>query len=318
MTLADDAGVLLVAGKLRVHRRRRRAQFAHEFVHARARHQRVVGRHASLAGVEQFAESQARRSLRQVAAFVDDGGRLAAQFQRHRCQVVRRGDSDLASYRGGAGKNEMVERQRRKIAADLNAAFDHGQLGRGEITRRQLRQQARKGRRQLAGFDHHAIARRQGGSRRHQRQLAGVVPRHDIADHTQRLRHDPARAGQHVQRRRHAARPHPAPQLAALLADGRQHDEQLRQHHFLPRAPAKVGIDRFQDGRFVVGHQRLQAVKPLAPDGGRRHHVGIEGRALHFQPVQQRWRAASYDGRVEFLNFHHSVSSCAAFYLTLS
>jgi hypothetical protein len=65
--VADDARVVAIAGKRRVEPRHRAPHRRDEFVDARAGHQRVIRRDARLTGVEQLADRDHRRDLREIA-----------------------------------------------------------------------------------------------------------------------------------------------------------------------------------------------------------------------------------------------------------
>ena len=297
MAGVDDAGVVGVALQRRVHPRRRPGERIDEGRHQRRGAQHVVGRDAGLARVEQFAGGDPAGGVHHIATGVQDRGRLPAQLQRHRCQVGCRGDGDLAPDRGRAGEQQVIERQADELAADVGVAgHDRAFVG-GEAACDQLLEQRRKARRELAGFDQHAVAGSQRGDRRAERQLQRVVPGTDDARHAQRLRHDPARARQGVQGRGDAARLHPAPQVLARMRDGAQHHDGFGDGGFMPRALAEVGRDRFGDRVFVGGHEKAQPRQPVEPYGAAGEAVPGERQPLRFeQGVQAQGRGAIHGG----------------------
>ena len=73
-----------------------------KFLHRVLRHQRVVRRDAGLAGIEQLGIGDALRGLVEIGGAVDDRGRFAAEFQRHRGQVAPGGFGDDAGRPGSS------------------------------------------------------------------------------------------------------------------------------------------------------------------------------------------------------------------------
>ena len=122
VALGDDAGVLGVAADRRIqpvegidHRGGERDGLA-------ARHQRIVGCDADLSGVEDLAVGDAQRRVAQIGFGPDDRRRLAAEFERHRRQVVGGSAHHLAANLRRAGEDDVVERQRGERLCGLDRA----------------------------------------------------------------------------------------------------------------------------------------------------------------------------------------------------
>jgi hypothetical protein len=77
------------------------------------------------AGVQQLADHDALGCVLQRVVGAEDGRRLAAQFQRHRRQVVRGHAHDAVADRGRAGEQQVVEGQPGEICADRGIAEHH-------------------------------------------------------------------------------------------------------------------------------------------------------------------------------------------------
>ena len=180
-----------------------------------ARQQHVVRRDAGLPGIDQLAEHDPLHRPGRNRRRADDRRRLAAQFQRHRREVGRGGTHHVMADGGGAGEQQVVERQRRKRLGDLGVAGDHADLVGVEMRVHQLGEQRREARRVLAHLDHCAVAGGQGVDQRADGQEQRVVPRHDDADHAQRLRPQFGPRRQKQQVGQAPARLHPAPALGA-------------------------------------------------------------------------------------------------------
>jgi len=117
---------------------------------------------------------------------------------------------------------------------------------------------------QLAGREHHAVTRRQGGDGRCQGQLHRVVPWRYHAHHTQRLALDVCAGRLQKQGRTHPAGLHPLGQVAQRVRQqGTQHKE-VRHLGEAGRTHAKVGLHgRCQQRAMLVEHFG-NAQQPLA------------------------------------------------------
>ena len=134
MAVVDDAGVVGVARHRRgracetsAARRRRTRRSA-------ARHQRVVGRDADLAGVERLAVGDARRPhRRRRQSRADDRRRLAAELERDRRQVLAPPCASRSWPTAGEPVKTMWLKGRSVNAwACGDVAADHGHLVFGE------------------------------------------------------------------------------------------------------------------------------------------------------------------------------------------
>jgi hypothetical protein len=88
----------------------------------------------------------------------DECRRLAAEFQRHRRQVLRSRPHDVMAHRRRAGEHEMIERQVRKRLRLRHLAPEHCDFVLREMLGEHLRQQFGGARRQLRHLDHHPVA----------------------------------------------------------------------------------------------------------------------------------------------------------------
>src|SRR3546814_19782352 len=93
----------------------------------------ISGVEADLACVHQLANRDARADQVPVRAAPDEGRRLAAEFERHRDQIVGRGAHDVPPDAGRAGEDQMVEGKPREGDADVGAAGEHRHLALVEI-----------------------------------------------------------------------------------------------------------------------------------------------------------------------------------------
>jgi hypothetical protein len=243
----------------------------------RARQQHVVRRDAGLPGVDRLAEQDALDRRLEARARADDGRRLAAELQRHRRQVGRGRAHHLVADRGGAGEQQVVERQRGERLRHRRVAGDHLHLVVAEVLRGLFGEQRREARRVLAHLDHHAVA---GGQRIHQRahrEIERVVPRHHDADHAARLRQQRGARGQEQPVGQRAPRLHPAAAVAQRVAHRGQAGEDFQQVGLFRRAPAEVGIDGHGEGLALLAQHRLeraQATRAHAPVGQRFTRLG--------------------------------------------
>ena len=110
--------------------------------------------------------------------------RLAAELQRHRRQVARAAITERPVW--PAGEQQVIERQRGNAgpqppASPKNISFSGGSTG------RERDQQAREMGGVLRHLDHRPVAGGEDRGQRRERQVERKVPRHDHADHAQRL-----------------------------------------------------------------------------------------------------------------------------------
>ena len=280
MARRDDAAVVGVAGQRWVMLLDRLGQGCDQRGHHLAGCEQIVGRHTGLAGVEQFAESQACGGQVQIATAVDQGRRFATELERHRRQVLRRGLGDQPADVGRAGEKQMVKGQGDKGPTHFGIAADHLHFVWREIFADHPRHQRRGCRRQLRRLDHHPVARGQRGQRRIHRQVVRVVPGRDDADHAERLAQELVAGRQKMQRCWHAARLHPAAQMTQGMAHTRLDGKDIGQQAFLARALAEILRNRLHQFIGIALRHRQQALQPVTPHRQVRAHLGVKCRAL--------------------------------------
>ena len=105
----DDGGVVGVVDDARVEFGDGIAALANEVLEPSALDHHIVGGDAGLPRVQQLAPDDALRCRGVVEVGVHDGGRLAAQLQRHRRQVLRRRPHHELADGGRAGEENVVE-----------------------------------------------------------------------------------------------------------------------------------------------------------------------------------------------------------------
>ena len=118
----DDRGVVGIVEDARIEAGGRLPEQAQELLDPAARHEGVVGRDAGLSGVEQLAAHDALDGARQIAVGMHDRRRFAAELQRDRHQVLRRGRHHLLADRGRAGEQDVVEGQPAQALGHLGSA----------------------------------------------------------------------------------------------------------------------------------------------------------------------------------------------------
>ncbi len=235
--------------------------------------------------------------LREAALKIVHGKLLnAGQLQRGRRQVGGRGLRHLAPHGGGAGKHQVIKRQRGHQRRGGRVALDHAEL----VGRKELRHQAcqlrRRVRGEFAGLEHDAVARCQSVYDRRQGQLHRVIPGGDHTHHAQRLALDPAARGQQKQRGTHPGAPAPARQVAQGVRKlGTQH-EQIRHLGQARRAHAEVGLDCGRQGRAMLIDQLGQAQQALAAQRQGGIGLGAAGLALQFKNVANVVRQSGAHG----------------------
>ena len=288
LAIGDDAGVLRVLLQLRIHPRHRLAGQRDEVRHARARQQHVVRRDAGLPGVEQLADHDAFHRVVQPRAGADDGRRLAAQLQRHRGEIGRGRAHHVVTDRGGAGEQQVVERQRRERLRHVRVAGHHPHFVGLEILRHLLGEQCREAWRELAHLHHRAVAGDQRVDQRADRQVQRIVPRHDDADHAARLRPQLGARRQEQPVGQAPARLHPAPAVGQRMADRREAGEELQQLGLFARATAEIGMDGLDHALAILAQQRLQRAQPGGAHGPLGHRLRPLRGAQQAQAVGER------------------------------
>ncbi|MNJ53805.1 hypothetical protein D3C77_492150 [compost metagenome] len=118
----------------------------------------MIRRQADLTGIQKLAgHDLARRDL-QVGRARDDGGRLPAQLQGYRYQVLGRRTHHMLANTAGPGEQQVVERQAAERLADLRATGHDSDLVFGEGGAEHPLHQLGTRRVQLRNFDHRPVA----------------------------------------------------------------------------------------------------------------------------------------------------------------
>jgi hypothetical protein len=294
VTLVDDARVIRIRAELRVERRDARRQRVGQRIDLVRGREHVVGRDTRLTCVQELARGEPRCADVEVCVGKNESGRLAAELEGHRRQVAGRGDGNPAADRSGAGEKQVIEGQSRECLADVRAACHDGELVGGKSSSDHAFEQGGSSRRQLARLEQDAIA---CGKRRHrgqQRELHRIVPWTDHADHSDRLAHDPASAGMKIERRRNAARPDPAAQIAPRMPDAGEHHEQLRESRLLRGTNAEIRGDRADELLFIGLDHRAEPFEPVAARRDRRIALSFESHALRGEQRTQAVAVAAH------------------------
>ena len=169
MALADDGRVIRVARDARVQLLHRRLIGLGKLLLLAARQQHIVGSDAGLPGIDQLAVGHLERSGLHIAVLRNDAGRLAPELQRGGRQVHGCRLRHTPPHGRGAGEQQMVELQTRELRGHGHVPLDHAELFGCKELGDQFTHFCRGMRRQLAGLEHHAIARRQRRDGRRQR-----------------------------------------------------------------------------------------------------------------------------------------------------
>lgn len=102
------------------------------------RGEHIVGCHAGLSGIGEFAPRNAACSHIDVRSAIHKAWRLAAEFQRDRRQMLgRRAHDDFADV-AATGIEDVVERAFQQFAGFLGPAFDHAHGLGVKVLRHQL------------------------------------------------------------------------------------------------------------------------------------------------------------------------------------
>ncbi|MCY1433870.1 hypothetical protein D9M71_499100 [compost metagenome] len=181
---------------------------------------------------------------------------------------------------GGAGEQQVVEGQAGEGHAHLGLAQNHGHQVFREDACQEVFHQLRGGRGGLAHLDHHPVARGQGAHQRADGQEQRVVPRHDHADHTQRLVDHPGRGRLEGQADATAGRLHPFLQAPGGVVDAVEAGHDFGEPRLVGGAIAEVLGDG-GDQRVLLGEQQLaEGLQPLDALLGAGHGVRAKGLAL--------------------------------------
>ncbi len=182
----------------------------------------------------------------------------------------------------------MIERLRAEGGGERGVAIHHGDVVARESLRDQLLEQGRGARRQLRHLDDGAVAGGEGAHQRTGGEQHGVIPRHDDADHAERLRDHLGARRQQPLVRAAPLRSHPALAVPERAVDLLFYEEELREQNFFLGAVAKVRVHRFGECVAVVEQhraQRLQMCGAVVPCRIRRAQIRL---ALFAQQRSER------------------------------
>ena len=195
----------------------------------------VIGRNACLSRIEGLAPHNAPRRQLHVGAAVDDAGALAPEFQHHGRKILRRRTHHDTPQRRAPREEYHVVTLPEQASVHLAVTLNHGYVAFVEG----LRDHALDGQRHVRHigrrFQQGRTSRRDGADKRVQQQLNGIVPRRHDKRTPQRLAHDTAARGKHLQRRGAPLPPHPPFEVAQMVADLTRHDAQFGQYGLLLR-----------------------------------------------------------------------------------
>ncbi len=215
-----------------------------ERVAVRFGHQHVVGRDARLARIEPLAPGETAAGHLDVGRVVDEHGALAAEFERHRCQMAGRGLVDDAADLRGARVEDVVEALVEEPGGHLDVPLDHRDRLGVDIAGDQCGQRGRRGRGDLRRLADHGVAGGDGGGHRQEQQLDRVVPGGDHQSDTEGFGNDVPLTRLRRERKAHPAGLRPLRGVLAHVGD-------------LARHRTDVGREPL-DGRFAqIGGQRL-------------------------------------------------------------
>ena len=180
--VVDDAAVVRRLGRVRaVEGRDLRPERAQERVGDGRVDEQIVGPHAGLAAVREEAPADAARGDGDVAGLVDDARRLAAELERRRAEVLRRGLGDHPAHGLAAREEDVVPAGVQDGLRRAAVAADDARAPRVEPGAHELRDGRRRRGRVLVArqLEHDAVARGDGADHRGEAQEHGVVPRAD-------------------------------------------------------------------------------------------------------------------------------------------
>ncbi|KFB73177.1 MAG: hypothetical protein AW09_001569 [Candidatus Accumulibacter phosphatis] len=161
----------------------------------------------------------------------------------------------------------MVEGKLRKFPGHLDVALDHRQLVFSEVSANQLGEQRRGRRGDLRHLDQRPIAGGQCCCERCRGEENRVVPGHHDADGAKRLMTHFRPARLKPQRNRTRLWLHPAPQVAARMADRFVTRKKLEQACFGSRTMAEIAAYRVGDRLLVVEQQPIECQQAAIAQG---------------------------------------------------
>ncbi|MNK78648.1 hypothetical protein D3C87_982890 [compost metagenome] len=294
----DDRGVVGVVPERREELRHHGLGHADEGVHRLLRDKHVVRCHAQLAGIEQLADHDLGHRVVEVRRARDDRRRLAAQFQGHRHQVLRRRAQYVFADAGGAREQQMVERLAAERLADLCAAQNDRYLFFGVHRTNQTGDQCRGVRIEFRRFDHHPVARRQSAGKPAEHHVAGHIPGRDDAHDSQGLVLHPGFTGPGLT----LFRAHPLRQFGFGLLERGQWRQHFTAFGETGAAMAEIGGQGLDDFLLMIDQQTDRPVEQFTAFFKGIGFAGLEGRALFFQDRADVTARRTLDG------VHHYLS----------
>ena len=217
-----------------------------------------------------------------------------------------RGLRHAPPHRGRASEQQMIKLQARELCGHADIALNHGEFLGGEIALHQFGQLGRGLRRQLAGFEHHAVARCQRRNRRAQRQLHGVIPGCNDADHAQRLALNPATPRHQQHGGPDALALGPALQLAQAVFEQLTQQHQLHHLRQLRRANTKIRLYCCGQLTAIGVEHFLQAQQALTTHHQRHLNLHATGLVLQVKNAMQIHVLHAYLKKPQILAGHRA------------
>jgi hypothetical protein len=255
----------------------------HELAHPRRRHERVVRRDARLTRIHALADENPLGRRRDRIVRTDDRRGFSPELQRDGRKVFRRGAHHRRPDGGGSGKQQVIERQRRERPRDLRIAVHDPDLVRSEVLPDERLEERAGRRRELGHFEHRAITRGQRADERADREVDGIVPRHDDSHDAERLGNHLGPARQEPERDRAPLRPHPTAEAAARVLRCLQARKDLQQARLVVRAMPEVARNRARDRLDVRAQQPLECGQSALARRGVRKRRASERFALRIE-----------------------------------
>ena len=246
----------------------------------------MVDRGADLARIQQLHKQDAFGRFAQREVLANDGRRFATHLQRHRAEIFGGSGHHRAAGIARAGEHQVVKFKLRKLDAHAAGFVKEREFVAGEVAGYFFLQQGREVARVFGHLDHGAVARRKGVDQAGEAQVDGEVPRHDGADHAQRLRNDAVAGAKEVHQVDAAAlRLHPGLEVFEGVVHAVHHRKDFGKQSLVRGAVAVVLADGVHDSVTVVAYKSLQLQQVGLAFGQRGGGVGHVGGALEFERV---------------------------------
>ncbi|MNQ58458.1 hypothetical protein D3C85_726640 [compost metagenome] len=212
----------------------------------------------------------------QISAAGNDGRRLAAQFQRHRHQVLGGGAHDVLADAAGTGKQQVVERLAAERLADFGSTGNDRDFILGVHRAEHPREQFGGFRVVFRNLDHHPVAGSQCACQTVEDHIPRKIPGRENAHHAQRLKLHPrlATVGGSL------VRLHPFGDFCLGILQRCQRPQHIEQTREIGAAVTEVRGQGFDDFALVVDQQADGAVDQFTALFRRPRLVGQTGGAL--------------------------------------